>query len=130
MSLLQQYSAHSYSLFILFNDILFRNRTKQPNPNNLPEVNHIDEDKNNNRWDNLEWCDHKTNCNHGTRIARCAAGNSKPVRCIETGVIYSSATEASKQLGIDQGWICNCINKKNRCKSTHGLHWEYVKEGR
>ena len=99
-----------------------------PNPNNLPEVNHIDEDKSNNRWDNLEWCDHKTNCNHGTRIARCAAGNSKPVKCIETGVIYSSATEAGKQLGIDQGWICNCINKKNRCRSTYGLHWEYVEK--
>ena len=52
-----------------------------PNPNNLPEVNHIDEDKNNNRWDNLEWCDHKTNCNHGTRIARCAAGNPEAGSC-------------------------------------------------
>ena len=37
-----------------------------PNPDNLPEVNHIDEDKTNNRVDNLEFCDHKYNLNFGT----------------------------------------------------------------
>lgn len=37
-----------------------------PNPDNLPEVNHIDEDKTNNRIDNLEFCDHKYNLNFGT----------------------------------------------------------------
>ena len=37
-----------------------------PNPDNLPEVNHRDEDKTNNRVDNLEFCDHKYNANYGT----------------------------------------------------------------
>ena len=37
-----------------------------PNPYNLPEVNHIDEDKTNNRADNLEFCDHKYNVSYGT----------------------------------------------------------------
>ena len=32
-----------------------------PNPNNLPEVNHIDEDGTNNKVNNLEWCDRKYN---------------------------------------------------------------------
>lgn len=41
-----------------------------PNPYNLPEVNHIDEDKINNRADNLEFCDHKYNMNYGTRNMR------------------------------------------------------------
>lgn len=36
------------------------------NPDNLPEVNHRDEDKTNNRVDNLEFCDHKYNVNYGT----------------------------------------------------------------
>ena len=37
------------------------------NPDNLPEVNHIDEDKINNRADNLEFCDRKYNNNYGHR---------------------------------------------------------------
>lgn len=41
-----------------------------PNPENLPEVNHRDENKLNNCVDNLEWCDRKHNCNYGTRSER------------------------------------------------------------
>lgn len=41
-----------------------------PNTNNLPEVNHKDEDKTNNRLSNLEWCTRKYNINYGTAIER------------------------------------------------------------
>ena len=41
-----------------------------PNPDNLPEVNHIDENKYNNCVDNLEWCSVKYNRNYGTRYQR------------------------------------------------------------
>lgn len=41
-----------------------------PNPDNLPQVNHRDEDKTNNVADNLEWCDAKYNINYGTSQQR------------------------------------------------------------
>lgn len=41
-----------------------------PNPDNLPCVNHKDENPSNNNVDNLEWCTQKYNCNYGTRVDR------------------------------------------------------------
>lgn len=48
-----------------------------PNPDNLSDINHLDEDKSNNSVDNLEWCSHKDNCNHGTRNQRIKENNIK-----------------------------------------------------
>lgn len=55
-----------------------------PNPDNLPQVNHKDENVKNNNVKNLEWCDNKYNCNYGSRTERAAIGHingkkSKPV---------------------------------------------------
>ena len=41
-----------------------------PNPLNLPQINHKDENKKNNDLNNLEWCDCKYNINYGTRTKR------------------------------------------------------------
>lgn len=41
-----------------------------PNPDNLPQVNHIDENPSNDNVDNLEWCNAKYNSNYGTRNDR------------------------------------------------------------
>ena len=58
-----------------------------PNPDNLPQVNHKDEDKSNNRVDNLEWCDSKYNNNYGT--AR--------IRAKETAIKNGYCTGLSKE---------------------------------
>lgn len=46
-----------------------------PNPDHLPEVNHLDEDKGNNDISNLEWCTHLRNLNYGTVRERIGKAN-------------------------------------------------------
>lgn len=90
-----------------------------PNPDNLPEVNHKDENPLNNDASNLEWCDAKYNSNYGTRNKR----KSKPIQCIETGKIYWGAREMERQLGIKHNNIAKAI--KNGTQAG-GYHWQYV----
>lgn len=52
-------------------------QTFLPNPDNLPDVNHLDEDKTNNRVENLCWMSHKDNCNYGTLPQRRRANGRK-----------------------------------------------------
>lgn len=42
-----------------------------PNPDNLPEVNHKDWCRTNNRLENLEWCDSQYNLRHRRRFCKC-----------------------------------------------------------
>ena len=92
-----------------------------PNPDNLPCVNHIDENKLNNEVENLEWCTYEYNNKYGTRTAKTC----KPVKCIETEIIYDSMVEASKQTNIPRPNILVCC--KNHLRTAGGYHWEYVK---
>ena len=87
------------------------------NPNNLPVINHKDENKDNNYAGNLEWCDGKYNANYGTRNKRIVETQSKPVLQIdlETNQIvaeYPSTAEASRQLKISHSGISMCCNGK------------------
>lgn len=54
-----------------------------PNPDDLPQVNHKDEDPSNNRADNLEWCTSLYNNNYGTRKERLSRSLSGKVRSEE-----------------------------------------------
>ena len=51
---------------------------------------------------------------------------SKPVRCIESGKEYISASEASRETGADVTAIVRCCKKLKRYKTAGGYHWEYV----
>ena len=53
------------------------------NFDNKPEVNHLDEDKNNNRYENLAWVTHEENMNYGTQRARAAETRRKRRRFLE-----------------------------------------------
>lgn len=88
------------------------------------EVNHKDENKHNNKLENLEWMTSKENCNYGSRNVKCGEAKSKRVRCVETGIIYNSGKEASELTKATRSGISNCLNGKK--KKSGGFHWEEV----
>ena len=95
-----------------------------PNPNNLPEVNHKDEDKSNNCVENLEWMSKIDNINYGTGIERSAKKRSKSVYCEELNRTFKSQVEAAEELGLNRCNIVNCC--KGRYKTTGGYHFRYA----
>ena len=61
-------------------------KTFIPNPNNLPMINHKNEIKNDNRVENLEWCNNFYNSNYGNRnsiLSQKLKGKSKSKEAIE-----------------------------------------------
>lgn len=97
-----------------------------PNYNNLPCVNHKDENKQNNNVINLEWCSAKYNINFGTRTERVSKKLSKTVLQydLEGNLIreWASANECGRN-GFNQSHITDCC--KGKRKTHKGFIFKY-----
>lgn len=103
-------------------------------PLNKTQVNHINENKLDNRAENLEWVTAKQNTNYGGCIARRIYGREKAVECLSKSTqepirTFKSQAEANAWCGVarNDGHISACCNHKQ--KTAYGYRWRYVEKG-
>jgi hypothetical protein len=91
-------------------------------------VNHKDEDKSNNRADNLEWCSGLYNQRYGTAIKRAAESHWRKVAQYDLAgnlvATYKSLKEAAKVTGY------NYVSLSDWCRGAHvpknNYRWAYI----
>lgn len=116
-----------------------------PNPNNFPIINHKDENKSNNRYENLEWCTQKYNINYGNHMKRLkesyiANGNNRPIDVYDKNgaflKTFDCSNEVCKELGVHRRGlylVCQGVAKsyKDYRFAFHGEPLKpYMKEGK
>ena len=96
-----------------------------PTDNYELEVNHIDEVRNNNHVDNLEWVTHKENCNHGSRTLKSSHSRGKKIIAIKGDeVIHFNAINHVNKYGFERRNVYDCLAGKR--KTHKGYIWQYA----
>ena len=89
-----------------------------PNPNNYPCINHKDEDRKNNKAENLEWCTYQYNINYGNRLKNFLDTISKQG--------YLIGEESYNQKVIRQREKSHTLAEKERRKKYVAAHREEI----
>lgn len=104
-----------------------------PNPDNLPEVNHKDENPSNNRVDNLEWCTRDYNLRYGTAIMRIRNTQLKRANAVlqldkEGNVLgkFLSLERAAEAMGCCTQLIKRVCDNKPYCHTAKGYRWKWA----
>lgn len=94
-----------------------------PNPENLPEVDHIDNNKSNNKVDNLQWLSSLDN----TRKDQAFEVNqyNEEGKFIKKWICSS---EIEKELKLSASEILRCCIGNRNCRSAYGYIWRYFKD--
>ena len=107
-----------------------------PNPNNYPQITHIDGNKLNNKVDNLEWCTNEYNMKEAWRLGlrdhiyKKGREHCRSVKVNQYDLqgnfikTWYCVRDIERELGFDNRNICSCCRGKR--PTAYKYKWKYV----